>query len=387
MNLRRMRWALLPLLAAAALAVLVLPPRPLPQRFVLGSYLLGFWTEDRSPDVERMHLRTLRVARERLRGEILVRAHGAADVRASREARALRSTHQPLVVVRDADVPDTTARRWLASAERELGFIPRASGTGVPVILALHTKHPQTDSGTVATFGPVVRYQYADRSDSACIVEVVFARRLEADRGRFDVPNGLKGDILGRCGLYARYGFPGPGVGRWAGLPSRWVARWTWFGAAGLFAPRRTPPDTVAWRSRYGGVPWRVLTCLRGTPANCTRVTGLASPALLELADLYFEGFYGSDQLSPPSVLAALITQRGPDRFARFWSSSLPADSALEAVYGQPAGAIVRQALGREFVPAPRGQPRRAAFAVSLGWLLVMAGIAMALSWRREMDL
>ena len=74
------------------------------------------------------------------------------------------------------------------SAERELGFIPRASGTGVPVILALHTKHPQTDSGTVATFGPVVRYQYAARSDSACIVEVVFARRLEADRGRFDVP-------------------------------------------------------------------------------------------------------------------------------------------------------------------------------------------------------
>ena len=226
MNLRRVRWALLPLLAAAALAVLVLPPRPLPQRFVLGSYLLGFWTEDRSPDVERMHLRTLRVARERLRGEILVRAHGAADVRASREARALRSTRQPLVVVRDADVPDTTARRWLASAERELGFIPRASGTGVPVILALHTKHPQTDSGTVATFGPVVRYQYAARSDSACIVEVVFARRLEADRGRFDVPNGLKGDILGRCGLYARYGFPGPAVGRWAGLPSRWVARW-----------------------------------------------------------------------------------------------------------------------------------------------------------------
>ena len=383
MTLRRLRWILLPVLGAAALAVVILPPRPLPQSYALLPYALGFERNQFAEDVQMLHRRIVRVSRDRLREAVAARLHGAADVRASHDARSLRSVREPIVVVRDADVPEAVARRWLGSVERELALFPRASGAGVPLILALHTRDPRTPpGGNGSSYTYAARFQYASGTERACIVDVGLLGRWEARHDRFDMPEWLRGEVVGRCGFYARYGFPGPDVRRWAGLGSRWTREW--FGAAGVFARPRGAPDTVAWRGPYGGVPWQELTCLRGAAPSCERLAGLrpSSRGWMDLYDYYGRWF---DE-GPHRIIAWLITQRGPERFASFWASPLPVDSALRAAYGLQAGALVSDVLSHRMVPAPLAQPRAAAFAVSFGWVLVLAGVAMGLSWRREMD-
>ena len=137
MTLRRLRWLLYPLCAAAALAVLALPPRALPEEAGLVSALLGFGGGTWHGSVTDQHRWSIDRLRQRLRDGIGARAHGAADLLASRTARALQSAGGPVSVVRDGDVPEGAARAWLRAVERELAMVPRASTRGAPVILDL----------------------------------------------------------------------------------------------------------------------------------------------------------------------------------------------------------------------------------------------------------
>ncbi len=70
----------------------------------------------------------------------------------------------------------------------------------------------------------------------------------------------------------------------------------------------------------------------------------------------------------------------------RFWTRPQPRARPCGAAYGAPAGDLIRGVLSQRMVPAPLAQPRGVAFVVAFGWVLVLAGVAMGLSWRREMD-
>ncbi|MGD0483047.1 MAG: hypothetical protein ABSB58_00175 [Gemmatimonadales bacterium] len=386
MTLRRLRWLLYPLFAAVALAVLALPPRAVPEKVGLVSSLLGFGGATWRESVRDRHRWSIDRMRQRLRADVTARTHGAADVLASRTARALRLAGESVVMVRDGDVPDAAARAWLRAVERELATVPRAATRGAPVIVALHTRSPNESSYSTSGEPQSGRFQFGDGGTRACIVDILFPKKGERGRGRFDVPQGLSGRVLGRCALYARYGFPGLDVQRWAGLEARWSGmRSWWYGGVGMFVPQRFAPDTLHFRPTYGGVAWTELGCFRGVDSYCAALFGLGSRAAIERArDIYYYGW----EYGPPSdrLVADVILHRGPDRFVKFWTSSLPADSALSAAYGVPAGALAREAFSRRFLPEPPAQPGGAMMLVSVGWAIALAVLAMVLSWRREMD-
>ncbi len=387
MTLRRLRWLLLPTLAAAVLATLILPPRTLPARITFVGTFFGFSAGPWRPDVQDQHRSAIESARDRLTELIAARAHGAADVLASRSPRALRSRVEPVVLVRDAEVPELAARAWLQAAEREIGQAPRAGTRGVPVIVALHTKSPVGFRGTVLSGTLRDRFQFEEGTTRACIVDIVFPVRAERGSDRFEVPRGLGSGLLGRCALYARFGFPGRGTQAWAGLGPRWTGRWWWYGGESLFLPLRLPPDTLHFRGQYGGVPWAELGCFRGMDTYCASLAGLTTVTGVERGSGFYYYYGWGYQPTADRLVTDLILHRGPDRFARFWSSALPPDSALQAAYGVPAGSLAREAFSRRFVPEPLAQPGLAGLVVAAGWAIALGVLAMGLAWRREMDL
>jgi hypothetical protein len=384
MTLKRLRWVLVPMLAAVALAVLVLPPRPIPEGFTLVGSLLGVGGRPWEPNVSGEHRWAIEQIRDKLRSTLAARQHGAADLQASHSPRALRSVRGPLVVVRDAEVPDTAARAWLRVAETELERFPPVGTPGVPVVLALHVRYPGDRDRAPAHETVRDLVQYDGGTTRACIVDVVFPPADSRRHGRFEVPWALRGNVLGRCALYARYGFPGPLVGRWAGVPTSWSGRWWWYywPGEGLLAPRTVPPDTVRFLSnRRGGAQVMELGCLRGVDRYCAAMAGLVGD-VGRARDLYYWGYRGAGD----AFLGTLLPEHSAAQFVRFWTSDLAPDSALHLAYGVPAGGLARQAFAHYMVPEASVQIGAPRMLISAGWVIGLAALAVLLSWRREMD-
>jgi len=387
MTLRRLRWLIVPLVAGAALAVLILPPRALPDRGTFVGELLGIGSGPWRQNAQEEHRWSVGFARDGLRGLIAARAHGAADVHAAGSLRALRSSSEPIAIVRDAEVPESVARVWLQAAEAELALAPRTGTRGVPVIVALHTRSPFDRADWMTSETVVDRFQFESGPTRACIVDVVFRKQASRVSGRFDLPKGLGRGVLGRCALYARFGFPGAAVGRWAGLSARWSGPSWWYSGEGMFVSRRLAQDTLRYRVQYGEVPWAELACFRGLDLYCASIGGLVSAPGVGRGSRYYYYYYGWRGLpTTDRFVADLVLERGPERFAMFWGSALPPDSALHLVYGAPAGVLVRAEYARRFVPEPLAQPSAAGLLVAAGWVLALGAVAMALAWRREMD-
>jgi len=372
------------LLAVAIVVVVVLPPRPVPDQCDFAAAVLGFscrnWyggTGDYTAKVRR--------ARNRFADAIAARPHGAADVRASRGPLALRSTREPVVVVRDPDVPIDAAREWLRDAEMELAVYPRATSVGVPVIIGLHTARVFPDSERNRNYG-AARLLYTEGRDTACIADVVLhlsrvgSQLFPKEFWRLR-PGGWDGRRIGRCALYARYGVPGAGVQAWYGLLPRW--QWTYDGSLRVeLARRATPRRPIDWQQvfflEWGSYDWPgFLACLNSGVA-CEGIFNVLKGRDTE------QWSYREDKAI---LIADLLKSRGPDRFVRFWRSSLPVDSALQEGYGVPVGVLGREALLRRVIPRPPAGPHRGAVATSVVWLAGLLGLAMVLSRRQTMGL
>jgi len=371
------------LLAAAIVVVVVLPSRPIPDQCNFAAAVLEFscrnWNGGSGDYTARV-----RRARNRLADAIAARPHGAADVRASRGPLALRSRREPVVVVRDPDVPIDIAREWLLDAEKELSFFPRAAGAGVPVIIGLHTARVFPDSGRNLNYG-AARFLYTEGRDTACIADVVFhLPRVESQRFPKEFrrlrPGGWDGRRIGRCALHARYGVPGAGVQAWYGLLPRW--QWTYDGRLRVELARRAGPrGPIDWQGtvEWGSYDWPgFLACLNSGVA-CEGIFNV-----LKGRDTDQAWSYGEEKAM---LIADLLKSREPDRFVRFWRSSLPVDSALQEGYGVPIGVLGREALLRRVIPLPPAGSHRGAAATSVGWLAGLLGLAMVLSRRQTMGL
>ena len=366
------------ILAGALVAVVALPPRPIPDQYNFAAAVLGFsfwnWYGGYSD-----YTMATRRARNRFAYAIAARPHGAADVRASRGPLALRSTREPVTVVRDPDVPIAAARNWLRNAETELTALPRATSPGVPVIIGLHTANVFPDSGSHYSH-VAARFLYADGRDTACIADVVLPRgqsNLSAARFWSSTLSGWDDRRMGRCALYARYGVPGADVRTWLGLPQQW--RWSDDGILRAYLARRHVPRRPIERiPEWGYGDWPgLLACLN---------SGVACEGFFSL----WKGRNAerwSYREEAGMLIADLLKYREPDRFVRFWRSSLPVDSALQDAYGVPVGTLGHEALLRRLIPPPPAGPHRGAAATSVLWLAGLLGLAMVLSRRQTMGL
>jgi hypothetical protein len=189
---------------------------------------------------------------------------------------------------------------------------------------------------------------------------------------------------LGPCAFYAAYGTPGEPVRHWlarrqydlalhADWDGRRPERWAW-------RPFIGPEDKRWYWTEVYRVPLRAVACLGGRPDGCRA-------AVLEGADGHGDHRRSRVLVVEPRwwrrerlvegdrYLADVAREVGHDRFARFWSSSLPVDTALAAALKEPVGEWTAR-WQRRFAPKlPLGAPVPTS-AVVLG--LLLAGVAVA---------
>jgi hypothetical protein len=238
------------------------------------------------------------------------------------------------------------------------------------------------------------RYILPRKSGDPCLV-LIMASQQEA----------VKPVSLGPCGLYAAFGMPGPAINQWlagdgalyglngvAGTPS-----WTRARAAQLTAPGGSVLTSYVLRQldyQYWYDHREGIDCQWGDVARC--VDAIHEPKV--------QGYGWRDDnavmdrragaLNPRTALLSyasrgwlgdLARAHGSARFAKFWHSALPLDSAFADAFGVPLGAWTRD-WTRDY---PQPTPRRVSTLSALLTLLcvgVAVGGGAVFAARRQVE-
>jgi len=382
MALIKWRWVLGPVLASAAIAVAVLPPRGSSAEGLVSSFFGWGHTEWASPDPSGDAIRAaVSTYRWRFREESLADS----IIGVARLPGALRSADGAVTLVYAPQVARDSARAWLAAASSELALYPRADVHGLPVIVALAWWLPARATVSreqrMLSDEFVLGLQQVAASSGACVVVLNLARPHRESWVHELVAHDVSGRPLGRfldaCGLYGRFGVPGRMVSAWANRGPEWY----WGGYDRLSrrvqeARRALLRDTLVAEWAYssflsGGVQWAPIACLRGGTEVCAGIAGL-KPS-------YRDNFWWSGRVTRGQLTAWLLANRKPSEFAAFWRSDLPPARALQQAYGEPAGSLVRSAFGHWSVAPEVGGPRAGARAVLVGIGWAAAALALAL--------
>jgi hypothetical protein len=373
-------WIGATIVACVALALLYLPPR-------------GVMPE------ERPRSRALAVTIARLEAQRLVAAWRAADqrVRLAEYRRRLEPELAirragPAVLFTGTDTLPPSARRSLESALDtvwgRLGLGVTKVSVGVILEVPSTRPPPSGDRPKGADAGPV--FLLPDSIDRATCVVLVpvgywIRRALDQEPAVRDsmLVESLRGG-LGPCAFYAAYGTPGASVKRWliarehdVALDPAWYERRP---APPLGWPLVHPTfKRWDWDAIYSQ-PAAAVACLAGRAARCRE-------AVLQGADAY-----GADPVLRPVAprpwwwrrerlvqgyrfLADVAGEVGHDRFSRFWSSTLPVDTALATALNAPVGEWTER-WQRRFAPRlPLGADVPPGAAV-LGMLLAAVAVA-----------
>jgi len=364
---------------AALVLVAALPPRPAPDKPTILATLMGFqyyggWWE-RGDRHRQTVVRTTQVLARHVRA----REHGATVVSGDgANRRSIASERESLRVVYDAGIPSSAAREWLASAERELALYPRF-GEGIPVVMELTAVWPYPGDRWSQPYG--VGRMVVEGPRPTCLVTRFFSREV-AQKNAYGIPVNLRGVVLDRCALYARYGLPGGEVRNWLGLREAWANTWyrTEVSASLRRASWRTLPDTVEWfrADWWVGEALSTVQCLRGNDSTCEAVAAIRPTRNVP------GSWYGSSIFAAERVAAYLLAAQPTEAFVRFWRSELPVADALASAYGAPAGALVRRAMSRQYAAPARAHTSVGRLLLAPVWILVALGLAWVGSRRKE---
>ena len=299
-------------------------------------------------------------------------------LRVARGPRALRSADGVVRLVYEAPLTADSARFWLDGVTRELALYPAAGGGGMPLVVALFSA-PERAREKTASYWTTRELVQQTRAASACVVTVnLFSTAEWLRAGTYVAHDAARRAVtrwLSACGLYARFGSPGPMVERWAvGDVRRW---YRWYPLTSQLVDARRPvrrrdiqpmlgeSDLPWWAAR-----WLEAGCLLGATSACLRATGL---------DAWGVAPYSAWETVPPErVLASLLASGSPERFAAFWRSPLRAEAAVASAYHAPAAGLVRDALLHWYRVPSSGGPRVDARVALAG--VVWAALAVLLA-------
>lgn len=303
----------------------------------------------------------------------------------SKADSALRSTDAPVVVI------GSKASAAVQAAESLLRLLPEAPEKVVPTRLVLIERSAIAEplTGMPRAFA---RLPVPDSMGSCVAVRVVFPRdstvsRWELERFRERPWEGA----LGPCWYLARFGQPGPQIRRWldarywdvaATIPPLGIEPYVeerrpggWFEAVVLGELDRITTETAL---REG--------CTLGSPKRCQAgLLGPRYPAGLMptrmVGDMQGWGF-STPLWQGPSLLATMLQELGPERFARFWQSDSSVPQAFrlatDTSLGEWYAGQVRRQLRLAGYPVPSRDP---------AWPAVLAILALALAgiaWRAQ---
>lgn len=283
-------------------------------------------------------------------------------------------------------IAETIRGRW-----RDLGLGTTKVAVGVVMI----------DRGTARRWGRAlgVRNGEPDRffvvpdslAPATCLVVVVAPppRIRDQELGR------MARQWFGPCAYYARFGIPGARVRRWIMARNFDVA----------LTPDWDPgrPDTllqIPWLTfarAAGPWYWRVLYmmppnavgCLGGKSAACRAAVADGDQDLAEPGDGTVAqtdaawSFTRQRLVGGEHFLGAVLRATGPRRFAEFWRSPLPVDSALTLLLREPVGSWTA-AWQQRVAERPRFGPSLTLLEIVVAVLL--AGFALgAVAWRSSL--
>jgi hypothetical protein len=284
-------------------------------------------------------------------------------------------------IVAAADVPE----EWRAWAAEQADRLPTSrAAPAAPVLTALFVDTLETAEAYWRTWWGVnstaIAFDSAAAPFSCLAIHDLRSRVRSADHRTLRPPGRWRSvSAFGICRFFARYGEPGPG-------PRTWLRNGGWqfgmtegMGQRGAFAPssfyRRS-----AFRYLIEEQLYDLDGCVHGTIRGC-RDWLLAPPQRygFRLGDrsAFASGWWSEFS----GWLSDLEQEMGPDRLSRFWTSSLPVDSAFASAFGIDLGRWTYDWLAARYGPLPREGPRAADYAITLlmAGLLVAFGVAKAL--------
>lgn len=214
------------------------------------------------------------------------------------------------------------------------------------------------------------------------------------------------GGAVGACWYLSEFGPPGPGVRAW--LDSRY-----WDVASGLppyrrfFEPRKDASESGSMLARvFGdlrGLFYResvmLEACANRRPELCEaaflrtpyRPGQLPAGVVGRWQALRYAGqgngawMFQVPQYATGSLLALLLDDLGPTRFAEFWTSTAPVGEAFASVAGMSLGEWYRSQLRRQLKDAGYPDPRRTPFWPSaIGILALALGASLWHAKRRQ---
>lgn len=224
---------------------------------------------------------------------------------------------------------------------------------------------------------PVGSYRFytviPDTAGQPCVVVVAISERA---RG-LHVAEGSR--LLGACGFYARFGYPGSGMQAWL-RASRGIAATV---DTVLAAPQVQHVREKLKGAEIGQVP-AVAACLAGIDAGCALTTldpfGISDLKQIippsERTSGVFASFGGSSRSSASQALAAIRAHVGDARFQQIWASAQDPAEAFKTATGEHIAVFARPMLLRDAHPHRPG-PLRGGLPLFLGLGL---GLAAALS-------
>ncbi len=366
-----------PVVAAALVAIALLPPRvPTRETLRFGTFFGARYVAPPLPGRSQFVSDVL-LAQRWQRGQVRSALVADSIVRAARGPRALRSQDGLVTVVFERPLSADSARSWLGAATRELALYPTGTATHVPVVVALVSDTTRERPGS---YLPGIR-EFVDQAASvgACVVTVNVMPRYRWGGGL--VAHYAAGRpvsrVLGACALLTRFGPPGRGIAGW--VASRPVVAWSDPLTVQLQEARRrvlklplvrTLQDD-AW-SFEPALRWAGVGCLRGNADLCSR--------LASLGGLGPDDLYSYRALGPTGLMAHLLATGTPAQFETFWRSSQPPAAALSSAYGKPAGELVMATLQHLYTapprPAPWGGGRN--LVAGLVWLVLALAVSLA---------
>ena len=402
------RWMVVAILACATVAVWQIPPsdaRPalggtrLP-RFVPGlGYVRRFGWPDAAARLGQanLHLRLVELRDSAFRT--------AAPTRGDSGLRVLM----------DHQIPDRIALALEGSLRQQ--WMSQNVGARYPVTVAVvqDTSHYNHGLPMATSVYPVSSYPFlpdAGHSDCQVLVRVrvLFQRDTRWTRNLAHdglVSRGAARTVLSACALYATFGPPGSGI-------RKWLQGTDWSFAQSVDWTRKSIPwiesiqygDTaLASVTGLGSATWMLRSqlapdaaaCMAGDPPRCARaLLTWPAPAVVDttwqthVAGVESVSLYGmmwgwNAQLGPTQgwLVSDLANALGRERFAEFWASALPPDSAYAAVTQASLGdwlvGWAQRTYGRD-VAGPWIPPR----ARLAGIVVILLGLGVAMGFARE---
>jgi hypothetical protein len=179
-----------------------------------------------------------------------------------------------------------------------------------------------------------------------------------------------KSNVLGPCVFWAKYGAPGPALGKWLG---EGAARFASTPAAELW-DRWPDVHTGDWWYTSTDYMWSLAgqACRAGDASRCVDAMSVPDDndgGTLSLTALNSSEFYSNGS---GSLIAHAESEFGPDRFATFWHSNDAPASAFEKAFGRPMGEWVRNVMQTYFQKITR-TPRMSLFTVVTSLVTIAA--------------